>query len=77
MKHDMIFASSGHTILQALHRQLRKCQKECICNCINKELLYSGSNNVDHIKEEVLNNLEGLIKMIAHFILNELSEKKF
>jgi hypothetical protein len=37
----------------------------------------STSNGVDHISEEVLNNLEGWIKMIARFILNELSEKEF
>jgi hypothetical protein len=42
-------------------------------------MLYSGSttNDVDHFKGEVLNNLEGSIKMIAHLILNELFEKEF
>jgi hypothetical protein len=30
--------------------------------CINKEMLCSGSNDVNHVSEEVLNSLDGQIE---------------
>jgi hypothetical protein len=43
----------------------------------NKAILYSGNNDIDHISEEVLNSLDGQIKISVHSILYRPSGKIF
>jgi hypothetical protein len=38
-------------------------------HCINKAILCSGSNDIDHTREEVLNRLGGQIRITAGPIL--------
>jgi hypothetical protein len=58
---------------------IKERQGKCICNCfthcINKAILRSGNNDVDHISEEVLNNFNGQIKVSVDPILYRPSVK--
>jgi hypothetical protein len=44
-------------------------------HCIKKAILCSGNNDVDNISEEVLNSLDGLIKISIDFVFYRPSTK--